>query len=153
MYKLNISYKQFYIILNEIWLYMKVTQMHLVHAVNLEANSGTTAYWVDVQILLFFFSYNDIWVHAGCMAEHNMFNQSWQYFKCDMIDVIHANKITFIVIFTAIICSLATTGTLSLHGIYMTCIFDNMHVRMLAASVICEILQYYDTSFHSDIRL
>ena len=43
MYRLNITYKQFYVTLNE-----KVTQMPPVHAANLVANSGNTAYGVDV---------------------------------------------------------------------------------------------------------
>ena len=47
MYRLNVSYKQFYITLNEVWLF-KVTQVTPVHAANLVANSGNTAYGVDV---------------------------------------------------------------------------------------------------------
>ena len=43
MYKLNISYKQFYIILNEIWLYESDP-----NAAHLAANSGNTTYGADV---------------------------------------------------------------------------------------------------------
>ena len=47
MYRLNVSYKLFYITLNEVWLF-KVIQVSPVHAANLVANIGNTAYGVDV---------------------------------------------------------------------------------------------------------
>ena len=53
MYALNISYKQFYITLNESESgSMKVTQMPPVHAANLVANSGNTAYGDSVTLFL-----------------------------------------------------------------------------------------------------
>ena len=48
MQRLNISYKQFYITLNMINGSMKVIQMPPVHTANLVANSGNTAYGVDI---------------------------------------------------------------------------------------------------------
>ena len=48
MQRLNISYKQFYITLNMINGFMKVIQMPPVHTANLVANSGNTAYGVDI---------------------------------------------------------------------------------------------------------
>ena len=47
MYRLNIPYKQFYITSIKIWL-NESAQMPPVHAANLVANSGNTAYGVDV---------------------------------------------------------------------------------------------------------
>ena len=47
MCRLNISHKQFYITLNDTFLY-ESDQMPPVHAANLVANSGNTAYGVDV---------------------------------------------------------------------------------------------------------
>ena len=48
MYRLNISYKRFYIILNEISL-CESDPNPPVHAANLVANSGNTAYGVGVR--------------------------------------------------------------------------------------------------------
>ena len=46
MYRLNILYVQFYITVNKIWLYE--SDQNAVHAANLVANSGNTAYGVEV---------------------------------------------------------------------------------------------------------
>ena len=46
MYRLNISYKQFYITLNEIWLYE--SDSNAPRTANLVTNSGNTAYGADV---------------------------------------------------------------------------------------------------------
>ena len=59
MYRLNISYKQVYITINEIWLYESDPNAPPVLAANLVANMQIIAYGVDVINLYTYFEVLD----------------------------------------------------------------------------------------------